>query len=78
LPLFYQKAFEIYKILQKLNIFARNHQIKKYLLFRCRHAVVIMQILNLPNQCSLFMTVRHIFEVSEDDHPPLVTHARDH
>jgi hypothetical protein len=30
-----------------------------------------------------FMTVRHIFEISEDDHPPntptpLVTHARDH
>jgi hypothetical protein len=29
------------------------------------------------------MTVRHIFEISEDDHPPntqtpLVTHARDH
>jgi hypothetical protein len=23
------------------------------------------------------MTVRHIFEVSEDDHPLLVTHARD-
>jgi hypothetical protein len=35
-------------------------------------------ILNLTNQCSLFMTVRHIFEISEDDHPPLVTHARDH
>jgi hypothetical protein len=33
-------------------------------------------------QCPLFMTVRHIFEISEDDHPPntptsLVTHARD-
>jgi hypothetical protein len=24
------------------------------------------------------MTVGHIFEISEDDHPPLVTHARDH
>jgi hypothetical protein len=23
------------------------------------------------------MTVRHIFEISEDDHPGLVTHARD-
>jgi hypothetical protein len=59
-----------------------NHQIKKYLLFRCRHAVVLMQTLNWINQCPLFMTVRHIFEVSEDDHPPntstsLVTHARD-
>jgi hypothetical protein len=26
----------------------------------------------------LFMTVRHIFEISEGDHPRLVTHARDH
>ena len=37
-----------------------NHQIKKCLLFRCRHAVVIMQILNWTNQCWLFMTVRYI------------------
>jgi hypothetical protein len=29
------------------------------------------------NQCPLFMTVRHIFEISEDDHPSSVTHARD-
>jgi hypothetical protein len=29
------------------------------------------------SQCSLFMTVRHIFEISEDDHPRLVTHACD-
>ena len=58
-----------------------NHQIidqiKKCLLFRCRHAVVIMQTLNWTNQCPLFMTVRHIFEISEDDHPSLVTDARD-
>jgi hypothetical protein len=54
-----------------------NHQIKKCFLFRCRHAVVIMQTLNWTNQCPLFMTVRHIFEISEDDHPSLVTHARD-
>ena len=54
-----------------------NHQIKKCLLFRCRHAVVIMQTLNWTNQCPLFMTVRHIFEISEDDHPRTVTHARD-
>jgi hypothetical protein len=45
---------------------------------RYRHAVVIMQILNLTKQCSLFMTVRRIFEISEDDHPSLVTHARDY
>jgi hypothetical protein len=48
----------------------------------CRHAVVIMQTLNWTNQCPLFMTVRHIFEISEDDHTPntptpLVTHACD-
>ena len=48
-----------------------NHQIKKCLLFRCRHAVVIMQTLNWTNQCPLFMTVRHIFEIGEDDHPPI-------
>ena len=29
------------------------------------------------SQCPLFMTVRHILEISEDDHPRLVTHARD-
>jgi hypothetical protein len=55
-----------------------NHQIKKCLLFRWRHAVVIMQTLNWTNQYPLFMTVRHIFEISEDDHPSLVTNARDH
>ena len=46
-----------------------NHQIKKCLLFCCRDAVVqvvIMQTLNWTNQCPLFMTVRHIFEISED------------
>jgi hypothetical protein len=66
---------EIYKILQKYkqkwNIFARNLsiiKIKKCLQFRCRHAVVIMQTLNWTNQCPLFMTVCHIFEISEDDH----------
>jgi hypothetical protein len=30
------------------------------------------------SQCSLFMTVRHIFEISEDDHPRTVSHAHDH
>jgi hypothetical protein len=53
------------------------HQIKKCLPFRCRHAVVIMQTLNWTNQCPLFMTVHHIFEISQDDHSSLVTHARD-
>jgi hypothetical protein len=55
-----------------------NHQIKKCLLFRCRHAVVSNANFKLDqSQCSLFMTVRNIFEISEDDHPRLVTHARD-
>jgi hypothetical protein len=30
------------------------------------------------SQCSLFMTVCHIFEISEDDHPHTVSHTRDH
>jgi hypothetical protein len=47
-----------------------DDQIKNCLLFRCRHAVVIMQILNLTHQCSLFMTVRNICEISDDNHPP--------
>ena len=68
-------------ICKKFNLYI-IHQIKKCLLFRCRHAVVIMQILNWTNQCPLFMTARHIFEISEDDHPPdtptsLVTHDRE-
>ena len=56
-----------------------NHQVKKCLLFRifADVIVVIMQTLNWTNQCPLFMTVRHIFEISEDDHPRTVTHARD-
>jgi hypothetical protein len=65
---------EIYlpEIYQSSNqeMFALSH-------FRCGHAVVIMRALNWTNQCPLFMTVRHIFEISEDDHPRAVTHARD-
>jgi hypothetical protein len=37
-----------------------------------------MQTLNWTNHSVLFMTVRHIFEISEDDHPRTVSHARDH
>ena len=68
-PFLSEKAFEIYKIFTKAKMRAEmkyiwkkfiNHQIKKCLLFRCRHAVVIMQILNWTNQCWLFMTVRYI------------------
>ena len=49
-------------------------QIKKCLLLRCRHAVVNANF--KLHQCPLFVTVRHIFENSEDDHTSLVTHAR--
>ena len=45
-----------------------------------RHSRFTARVLQRPdwtNQCPLFMTVRHIFEISEDDHPRLVTHARD-
>jgi hypothetical protein len=78
-PLFYQKAFEIYKILQKWNIFARSHQIKKCFLFHCRHAVVIMQILNWTNHAVLAIHDSPLYyEISEEDHRRTVTHARDH
>jgi hypothetical protein len=43
-----------------------NHQIKKCCYFAVvMQLVVIMQTLSWTNQCSLlFMTVRHIFEIS--------------
>ena len=51
----------------------------KYLSILSIEVVICQQqhILNLTNQRSLFMTVRNIFEISDDDHPSLVTHARD-
>ena len=49
---FSQKGFEIYKILQKYNIFSRNV---------CYFAVVMQSLSNLINHCSLFTTVRYIF-----------------
>jgi hypothetical protein len=68
-----------------LNIFARNLSIiksrifKKCLLFRCRHAVVIMQTLNWTNQCPLsWQSAIFLRSVRMTTHPtPLVTHARD-
>jgi hypothetical protein len=44
------------------NLFAKMKYIwKKCLLFRCCHAVVTMQILNLTNQCSFWcITIRYI------------------
>jgi hypothetical protein len=63
----------------KWNIFARNLSIIKSrnVCYFAVVPVIIMQTLNWTNQCPLFMTVHHIFEISEDDHPSLVTHARD-
>jgi hypothetical protein len=56
-----------------------NHQIKKCFLFRCRHSCSHYNAtFDWTNQCPLFITVRLIFEINEDDHPSLVTHARDH
>ena len=73
-----QKGFEICKILQKPrqkhNIFA---DLQEMFVISLSSFVIQQQILNLTNQCSLFMTVRHIFEISEDDHPlNIVDHPR--
>jgi hypothetical protein len=61
-------------------IFAKDHQVKTCLLFRCCHAVVIMQILNLTNQYSLFkQSAKLLRSVRMTTHPTrTVTHARDH
>ena len=74
--------FNLYGCKVYILLINSNNKFKQIQIFRCRHAVVIMQTLKWTNQCPLFMTVRHIFEISEDDHPPntptsLVTHARD-
>jgi hypothetical protein len=57
-----QKGFEICKILQKSrqkhNIFA---DLQEMFVISLSSFVRQQQILNLINQCSLFMTVRHIF-----------------
>jgi hypothetical protein len=55
------------KILQKHNIFA---DLQEMFVISLSSFVIQQQILNLTNQCSLFMTVRQMFEISEDDHPP--------
>jgi hypothetical protein len=56
-----------------------NHQIKKCLLFRCHHAVVIIQTLNWTNQCPLFMTPYFWDQWGWPPTEPLtVTHARAH
>ena len=54
-----QKGFEICKILQKYNyIFA---DLQEMFVISLSSFVIQQQILNLTNQCSLFMTVRYIF-----------------
>ena len=59
-------------VVQKANYFHEQKYLSVEVVI-CRQ----QQILNLTNQRSLFMTVRNIFEISDDDHPSLVTHARD-
>jgi hypothetical protein len=57
-----------------------NRQIKKFQMFAISLSSCSRYNANFKlnqSQCSLFMTVRHIFEISEDDHPRTVTHARD-
>jgi hypothetical protein len=59
---------EIY--LQEIYQSSSQENEEMFAIQHCCHAVVIMQTLYWTNQCPLFMTVRHIFEISEDDHPP--------
>jgi hypothetical protein len=47
-----------------------NQEMFAISLSSCSRYNHIMQTLNWTNRCPLFMTVRHIFEISEDDHPP--------
>jgi hypothetical protein len=71
-------VFCILKYLNKEESSCKHTTCKKCFLFRCRHAVVIMLISNLTNQCSLFTTLRQsatYFEMTEDDHPWTVSHA---
>ena len=57
-----------------------NHQTRNVCYFAVvMHAVVIMQILNWTNQCSLFMTVRYILRsVRMPTHGWSHTRGRDH
>jgi hypothetical protein len=65
---------------QKWNIFARNLSIIKswnqemfaISLSSCSRYNANFKL--EQSQCSLFMTVRHNFDISEDDHPP--NHSR--
>jgi hypothetical protein len=77
--LFFSESFWNLQNLAKIKYICKSHESKKCLLFRCRHAVVIVQILNWTNQCSLFMRVRYIMRsVMTNTEPRTVTHARDH
>jgi hypothetical protein len=65
-----------------------NHQIKKCLLFRCRHAVVIrpynanfkldQSVSAIHDSNQTVSAIHDYFGISEDDHTSLVSHARDH
>jgi hypothetical protein len=54
------------------NCLVKNIQAKSF----SKEIQFLKENMKTTNQCSLFMTVRHIFEISEDDHPRTVTHAR--
>jgi hypothetical protein len=54
------------------NCLVKNIQAKSF----SKEIQFLKENMKATNQCSLFMTVRHIFEISEDDHPRTVTHAR--
>jgi hypothetical protein len=83
-PFFRPFFLEIYKILQKCEqneIYLQEiYQSSNQEMFAISLSSCSRYNANFKldqSQCSLFMTVRHIFEISEDDHPRTVTHARD-
>ena len=60
------------KVDEAENCLIKNIQAKSF----SKEIQFLKENMKTTNQCSLFMTVRHIFEISEDDHPRTVTHAR--
>jgi hypothetical protein len=60
-----QKGFEICKILQKYNIFA---DLQEIIVISLSSSVIQQQILNLTNQCSIFMP--HILRSVRMTGPP--------
>jgi hypothetical protein len=79
-PLFYQKAFEIYKFWQKWNIFHIFKKSSSQEMF----AISLSSCSRYNANFKLDQSVLAIhdsplyYEISEDDLPRTVTHARDH